>query len=56
MFDLDNGKRYRITAFWGDDLAWYPSKGLYLAFMMWGIEGKHSTGMSDSLPWPSGCG
>ena len=40
MFDLDSGKRYRITAFWGDDLAWYPSKGLYLAFMMWGIEGK----------------
>jgi hypothetical protein len=40
LFDLRSGERYRITAFWGDDLAWYPSKGLYLAFMMWGIEGK----------------
>ena len=40
LFDLNSGERYRITAFWGDDVAWYPSKGLYLAFMMWGIEGK----------------
>ena len=40
LFDLTSDKRYRITAFWGDDLAWYPAKGLYMAFMMWGIEGK----------------
>ena len=32
--------RYRITAFYGDRVQWYPGKRAYLAFMMWGIEGK----------------
>jgi len=40
LFDMTNGKRYRVTAFWGRETQWYPSKGHYLAFMMWGIEGK----------------
>ena len=40
MFDLTNGKRYRVTSFWGDEVQWYPSAGNYLAFIIWGIEGK----------------
>ena len=40
MFDLTNGKRYRVTAFWGNEVQWYPARGNYLAFIMWGIEGK----------------
>jgi hypothetical protein len=40
LFDLGNGKRYRVTAFWGNEVQWYPAKGNWLAFMMWGIEGK----------------
>jgi hypothetical protein len=40
LFDLNNGKRYRITSFWGTEVSWYPAKGNWLAFMMWGIEGK----------------
>ncbi len=40
MFDMNNGKRYRVTAFWGDEVQWYPARGNYLAFIMWGIEGK----------------
>ena len=40
MFDMSNGKRYRVTAFWGDEVQWYPARGNYLAFIMWGIEGK----------------
>ena len=40
LFDLTNGASYRVTAFWGMDVQWYPSKGHYLAFIMWGIEGK----------------
>ena len=40
VFDLNNGKRYRITSFWGTEVEWYPAKGNWMAFMMWGIEGK----------------
>lgn len=40
MFDLNKGKRYRITSFWGNEVQWYPSAGNYLAFIMWGVEGK----------------
>lgn len=40
LFNLDTGKRYRMTAFWGQEVEWYPHKGHYIAFMMWGIEGK----------------
>jgi hypothetical protein len=40
LFDINTGKRYRITSFWGDEVQWYPLKGHYIAFMLWGIEGK----------------
>jgi hypothetical protein len=40
LFDINSGKRYRITSFRGDEVQWYPHKGHYIAFMMWGIEGK----------------
>ena len=40
LFDINSGKRYRITSFWGDEVQWYPHKGHYIAFMLWGIEGK----------------
>ena len=40
MFDVESGKRYRVTAFWGNEVQWYPARGNYLAFIMWGIEGK----------------
>ena len=40
LFDITTSARYRVTAFWGMDVQWYPAKGHYLAFIMWGIEGK----------------
>ena len=40
LFDMTTGKRYRVTSFWGKEVEWYPAKGHYLAFIMWGIEGK----------------
>jgi hypothetical protein len=40
LLDRTTGHRYRITAFNGDRLQWYPSPGQYVSFMMWGIEGK----------------
>ena len=40
MFNMTNGKRYRVTSFWGTEAQWYPARGNYLAFIMWGIEGK----------------
>ncbi|MAY80214.1 MAG: hypothetical protein CL930_05435 [Deltaproteobacteria bacterium] len=40
LFDLSNQQRHRITAFWGDEVEWYPAPGNWMAFFMWGIEGK----------------
>ena len=40
LFDNTSGHRTRITAFWGNEVEWYPHKGHYIAFMMWGIESK----------------
>jgi len=40
LLNTKDGGRYRITAFYGDRVQWYPAKPLHLAFMMWGIEGK----------------
>ena len=40
LYDRESGKRFRITAFWGNEIEWYPHRGHYIAFMMWGIEGK----------------
>lgn len=40
LYNLETGKRFRITSFWGDTVEWYPHRGHYIAFMMWGIEGK----------------
>lgn len=40
IFDLDSGKRHRMTSFWGTEVQWYPSKGNWIAFILWGIEGK----------------
>lgn len=40
LFDINSGKRYRLTSFWGDEVQWYPHEGHYIAFMLWGIEGK----------------
>ncbi len=40
LLDRTTGKRFRITAFMGDHLQWYPAPGHYVSFMMWGIEGK----------------
>ena len=37
---MKDGARYRVTAFYGNRVQWYPFKRPYLAFMMWGIEGK----------------
>ena len=40
LLNMKDGARYRITAFYGDRVQWYPYKRPHLAFMMWGIEGK----------------
>lgn len=40
LYDRESSKRFRITAFWGNEIEWYPHRGHYIAFMMWGIEGK----------------
>jgi len=40
LLDRTTGHRYRITAFSGDSVQWYNAPGQYLAFMLWGIEGK----------------
>ena len=29
-----------MTSFWGTEVQWYPSKGNWIAFILWGIEGK----------------
>ena len=44
LLDLETSTRYRITAFYGDQFAWYrssnPRARYFGSFMLWGIEGK----------------
>jgi len=40
FLNVKDASRYRVKSFLGDRLQWYPAPGHYLAFMMWGIEGK----------------
>ncbi len=40
IFDLQNGNRLRVTAFWGDRFQWYQSRNYYASFVMFGVEGK----------------
>jgi len=54
LLDRQDGGRYRITAYFGDQFAWYrsanPLARYYTSFMLWGIEGKQlnrNVGLTD---------
>jgi hypothetical protein len=40
LWDAEKNLRFKVTAFYGDETEWYPAPGHYVAFRMWGIEGK----------------
>lgn len=40
IVDLQDGKRYRVTSFWGDRFQWYEARNYYASFVLFGIEGK----------------
>jgi hypothetical protein len=40
IYDLDEGKRYRVTQFQGDEFEWYRAVEGFASFRMWGIEEK----------------
>jgi hypothetical protein len=40
LYDLDEGKRYRVTQFQGDEFEWYRAVEGFASFRMWGIEEK----------------
>jgi len=40
LVDLEQGKRYRITSFYGERFQWYTATNYYASFVLWGIEGK----------------
>ena len=40
LLDLETRRRWRITAWYGDDAQWYPGQDRWLSFGLWGVEGK----------------
>ncbi len=40
ILDLDSGRRWRVRAWQGEGLSWYPANPAHLSFLLWGLEGK----------------
>ncbi len=40
LVDLEQGQRYRVTAFYGDKFQWYTAMNYFASFVLWGSEGK----------------
>jgi hypothetical protein len=40
ILDLQKNKRYRVTAYWGDQFEWYTAQDYFSSNILWGIEGK----------------
>lgn len=52
VLDLDTGARWRLTAYQGDRLSWYPPRPDHASFLLWGVEGKQvnrNVALSDLL-------
>lgn len=40
LVDLQTGKRWMFTGFFGTDFQWYEARDYYASFILWGFEGK----------------